>query len=148
MTWVGSPSIHTVHKDQQIICFLSCKRALYEWDELFCFWQCKREGWLQKVKEEEGEGCNVYGSLEVNKVAGNFHFAPGKSFQQSNMHVHDFLAFQKESFNVSLLNLLYLQFISKSCILFWLTFIVLLDVDFLRTCTDISPQKQYLTKIT
>ena len=47
-----------------------------------------------------GEGCNVYGSLEVNKVAGNFHFAPGKSFQQANMHVHDFLAFQKEDFNV------------------------------------------------
>lgn len=63
--------------------------------------QCKREGWLQKIKDEEGEGCNVYGSLEVKKVAGNFHFAPGKSFQQSNMHVHDFLAFQKESFNVS-----------------------------------------------
>lgn len=63
--------------------------------------QCKREGWLQKIKDEEGEGCNVYGSLEVNKVAGNFHFAPGKSFQQSNVHVHDFLVFQKESFNVS-----------------------------------------------
>lgn len=63
--------------------------------------QCKREGWLQKIKDEEGEGCNVYGSLEVNKVAGNFHFAPGKSFQQSNMHVHDLLAFQKDSFNVS-----------------------------------------------
>jgi hypothetical protein len=38
--------------------------------------------------------------LEVNKVAGNFHFAPGKSFQQSGVHVHDLLAFQKESFNV------------------------------------------------
>lgn len=63
--------------------------------------QCKREGWLQKIKDEDGEGCNVYGSLEVNKVAGNFHFAPGKSFQQSNMHVHDLLAFQKDSFNVS-----------------------------------------------
>lgn len=63
--------------------------------------QCKREGWLQKIKDEEGEGCNMYGSLEVNKVAGNFHFAPGKSFQQANMHVHDLLAFQKESFNVS-----------------------------------------------
>jgi hypothetical protein len=25
----------------------------------------------------------------VNKVAGNFHFAPGKSFQQNGMHVHD-----------------------------------------------------------
>ncbi|KAG9451546.1 hypothetical protein H6P81_011511 [Aristolochia fimbriata] len=63
--------------------------------------QCKREGFLQQIKEEEGEGCNIYGYLEVNKVAGNFHFAPGKSFQQSNVHVHDLLAFQKDSFNVS-----------------------------------------------
>ncbi|MBA0566418.1 hypothetical protein Golob_011239 [Gossypium lobatum] len=63
--------------------------------------QCKREGFLQKIKDEEGEGCNIYGFLEVNKVAGNFHFAPGKSFQQSNVHVHDLLAFQKESFNLS-----------------------------------------------
>ncbi|XP_021743536.1 endoplasmic reticulum-Golgi intermediate compartment protein 3-like [Chenopodium quinoa] len=63
--------------------------------------QCKREGFLQKVKGEEGEGCNIYGFLEVNKVAGNFHFAPGKSFQQSGVHVHDLLAFQKDSFNIS-----------------------------------------------
>ncbi|CAI9763892.1 unnamed protein product [Fraxinus pennsylvanica] len=63
--------------------------------------QCKREGFLQRVKEEEGEGCNIYGFLDVNKVAGNFHFAPGKSFQQSNVHVHDLLAFQKDSFNIS-----------------------------------------------
>ncbi|XP_068642230.1 uncharacterized protein [Aristolochia californica] len=63
--------------------------------------QCKREGFLQRIKDEEGEGCNIYGFLEVNKVAGNFHFAPGKSFQQSNVHVHDLLVFQRDSFNVS-----------------------------------------------
>ncbi|CAM6082878.1 unnamed protein product [Calypogeia fissa] len=63
--------------------------------------QCKREGFLQKIKEEEGEGCQIFGTLEVNKVAGNFHFAPGKSFQQANMHVHDLQAFQKDSFDVS-----------------------------------------------
>ncbi|WOL06418.1 endoplasmic reticulum-Golgi intermediate compartment protein 3-like [Canna indica] len=63
--------------------------------------QCKREGFLQRIKDEDGEGCNIYGFLEVKKVAGNFHFAPGKSFQQSNMHVHDLLPFQKESFNIS-----------------------------------------------
>ncbi|KAM7253155.1 hypothetical protein ACFE04_025773 [Oxalis oulophora] len=63
--------------------------------------QCKREGFLQSIKDEEGEGCNIYGFLEVNKVAGNFHFAPGKSFQQSNVHVHDLLLFQKDSFNIS-----------------------------------------------
>nr|XP_009595173.1 endoplasmic reticulum-Golgi intermediate compartment protein 3-like isoform X2 [Nicotiana tomentosiformis] len=63
--------------------------------------QCKREGFLEMIKAEEGEGCNMYGFLEVNKVAGNFHFAPGKSFQQSNVHVHDLLTFQKDSYNIS-----------------------------------------------
>ncbi|KAG6434819.1 hypothetical protein SASPL_106463 [Salvia splendens] len=48
-----------------------------------------------------GGGCNIYGFLDVNKVAGNFHFAPGKSFQQSNSHVHDLLSFQKDSFNLT-----------------------------------------------
>ncbi|CAL0317875.1 unnamed protein product [Lupinus luteus] len=63
--------------------------------------QCKREGFLQRIKDEDGEGCNVYGFLEVNKVAGNFHFAPGKSFQQAGAHVHDLLPFQMDSFNIS-----------------------------------------------
>ncbi|KAG0480371.1 hypothetical protein HPP92_011229 [Vanilla planifolia] len=62
---------------------------------------CKREGFLQRIKDEDGEGCNIYGFLDVNRVAGNFHFAPGKSFEQSNVHVHDLQAFQKESFNIS-----------------------------------------------
>lgn len=34
-------------------------------------------------------------------MAGNFHFAPGKSFHQAGVHVHDLLAFQKDSFNIS-----------------------------------------------
>nr|GFC05279.1 endoplasmic reticulum-Golgi intermediate compartment protein 3 [Tanacetum cinerariifolium] len=61
--------------------------------------QCKREGFLQSIKDEAGEGCNIYGFLDVNKVAGNFHFAPGKSFRESNIHVHDLAAFHKDSFN-------------------------------------------------
>ncbi|CAN6555384.1 unnamed protein product [Malus baccata var. baccata] len=63
--------------------------------------QCKREGFIQKIKDEDGEGCNIEGSLAVNKVAGNFHFMPGKSFHQSNFHVHDLLAFQTNSYNIS-----------------------------------------------
>lgn len=85
-----------------------CGMCKYGCPPCFCFLikgflniQCKREGFLQKIKDEEGEGCNIYGFLEVNKVAGNFHFAPGKSFQQSGVHVHDLLSFQKDSFNVS-----------------------------------------------
>nr|XP_019806346.2 endoplasmic reticulum-Golgi intermediate compartment protein 3 isoform X6 [Tursiops truncatus] len=55
--------------------------------------QCRREGFSQKMQEQKNEGCQVYGFLEVNKVAGNFHFAPGKSFQQSHVHVHDLQSF-------------------------------------------------------
>jgi hypothetical protein len=64
--------------------------------------QCKREGFIQKIKDEEGEGCNIHGSLEVNKVAGKFDFALGKSFQQSNVHGHELLGFQQGSYNVRL----------------------------------------------
>jgi len=63
--------------------------------------QCKREGWTSKMQEQEGEGCQVYGYLLVNKVAGNFHFAPGKSFQQHHMHVHDIQVFGNKKFNLS-----------------------------------------------
>ena len=60
-----------------------------------------REGFSKNLQEQEGEGCQVYGYLLVNKVAGNFHFAPGKSFQQHSMHVHDFQLFKKTYFNMS-----------------------------------------------
>ncbi|EGG17141.1 endoplasmic reticulum-golgi intermediate compartment protein 3 [Cavenderia fasciculata] len=62
--------------------------------------QCVREGFTKNIVEQNGEGCQVYGFINVNKVAGNFHFAPGKSFQQHHMHVHDLQAF-KGSFNLS-----------------------------------------------
>ncbi|KAK1318465.1 Protein disulfide-isomerase 5-4 [Acorus calamus] len=63
--------------------------------------QCKREGFIQKIKDEEGEGCNIHGFLEVNKVAGNFHFAPGKSFHLSNINIIDLIALQTENHNIS-----------------------------------------------
>ncbi|KAH6789972.1 Endoplasmic reticulum vesicle transporter protein [Perilla frutescens var. frutescens] len=63
--------------------------------------QCKREGFVQRVKEEEGEGCNIHGSLVVNKVAGNFHFSTGKSIHQSSLNLLDFLTIQTETYNIS-----------------------------------------------
>jgi len=63
--------------------------------------QCVREGFSQKMAEQVGEGCQVYGYLLVNKVAGNFHFAPGKSFQQHHMHVHDLQPFRNLKYNLS-----------------------------------------------
>ncbi|XP_064652383.1 endoplasmic reticulum-Golgi intermediate compartment protein 3-like [Lineus longissimus] len=63
--------------------------------------QCKREGYAEKMKAGVNEGCRMYGYLQVNKVAGNFHFAPGKSFQQSHVHVHDVQAFAGMKFNMT-----------------------------------------------
>jgi len=65
------------------------------------FEQCKREGWQEKVKLEQNEGCQVFGYLEVNRVAGNFHVAPGKSYQQHHVHVHDLQPFSSSEFNLS-----------------------------------------------
>ena len=35
------------------------------------------------------------------QVAGNFHFAPGKSFSANGMHVHDLVPFQDRNFDLS-----------------------------------------------
>ncbi|KAI7684971.1 Endoplasmic reticulum-Golgi intermediate compartment protein 3 [Sarcoptes scabiei] len=48
--------------------------------------QCKREGITSNYPKE---GCQIFGSLEVNKIAGNFHIALGQSFQKHHAHVHD-----------------------------------------------------------
>lgn len=58
--------------------------------------QCVREGYAEKLKAQENEGCNLQGFLNVNKVAGNFHIAPGKSFQQHNVHIHDLQSFGRD----------------------------------------------------
>jgi len=66
--------------------------------------QCVVVGETQKEFQDmlaRGEGCQVFGYLEVNKVAGNFHFAPGRSFQHAHMHVHDLAAFSSGQFNVT-----------------------------------------------
>ncbi|XP_064597397.1 endoplasmic reticulum-Golgi intermediate compartment protein 3-like [Liolophura sinensis] len=63
--------------------------------------QCDREGWSDKMMSQKNEGCQVMGYLQVNKVAGNFHFAPGKSFQQHHVHVHDLQAFAGQKFNIT-----------------------------------------------
>lgn len=63
--------------------------------------QCKREGYVQQIKDEEGEGCNIHGSLDVNKVAGNIHFATGQSFHQSNMFLTELLGLEKDMSNIT-----------------------------------------------
>ncbi|KAL3144177.1 hypothetical protein ABBQ32_003961 [Trebouxia sp. C0010 RCD-2024] len=63
--------------------------------------QCAQEGFSKALQEQAGEGCHMWGAISINKVAGNVHFAPGKSFQQGNMHVHDLVPFPDKNFDLS-----------------------------------------------
>ena len=51
--------------------------------------QCEREGYGEKLDAQRKEGCRIEGGVRVNKVIGNFHVAPGRSFSNGNMHTHD-----------------------------------------------------------
>ncbi|KAF2088321.1 DUF1692-domain-containing protein [Saccharata proteae CBS 121410] len=51
--------------------------------------QCEREHYGERLDAQRREGCRIEGGIRVNKVIGNFHFAPGKSFSNGNLHVHD-----------------------------------------------------------
>ncbi|RKF71309.1 Uncharacterized protein C24B11.08c [Golovinomyces cichoracearum] len=51
--------------------------------------QCEWEHYAEKLDEQRNEGCRIEGAIRVNKVVGNFHIAPGRSFSRENLHVHD-----------------------------------------------------------
>jgi len=55
--------------------------------------QCVKEGFTGELDEQRGEGCRVYGDITINKVAGNIHIAPGHSYQNGGMHMHDLSPF-------------------------------------------------------
>lgn len=38
--------------------------------------QCADEGFARNLRAQQKEGCNIYGSVAVPKVAGNLHFVP------------------------------------------------------------------------
>eukprot|EP01025_Chloroclados_australasicus_P049965 TRINITY_DN5709_c1_g1_i3.p1 TRINITY_DN5709_c1_g1~~TRINITY_DN5709_c1_g1_i3.p1 ORF type:complete len:389 (+),score=29.63 TRINITY_DN5709_c1_g1_i3:271-1437(+) len=63
--------------------------------------QCRHEEHKTNIKEQKGEGCHIWGELEANKVAGNFHFAPGRSYQEGGYHVHDLVPFDDLYFDLS-----------------------------------------------
>lgn len=63
--------------------------------------QCKDDKYMEELDAHRGEGCHMWGNLLVNKVAGNFHFAPGRSYQQNGMHVHDLSPFKDAIFDFS-----------------------------------------------
>jgi hypothetical protein len=63
--------------------------------------QCKEEKFSEKLKTAFSQGCQIYGSLVVNRVSGSFHIAPGKSFSINHVHVHDVQPFSSTEFNTT-----------------------------------------------
>lgn len=51
--------------------------------------QCQREHYAERIDAQRREGCRLEGVIRVNKVVGNFHIAPGRSFTAGNVHAHD-----------------------------------------------------------
>merc|ERR1711871_60633 len=64
---------------------------------------CKKEKEVRQksLTNAAHEGCNIQGALLVNKVAGNFHFALGKSYRRGTHLVHQFALKDINAFNCS-----------------------------------------------
>lgn len=65
--------------------------------------QCIREGRdkQEPKRMKKGEGCNLSGSMTVNRVAGNFHIAMGEGIERDGRHIHTFLPEDTPNFNAS-----------------------------------------------
>lgn len=65
--------------------------------------QCVRDNYIDDLNEqsENKEGCNLHGTIQVQKVAGNFHFGVGRNFQQAQMHIHDLMPLRNININLT-----------------------------------------------
>lgn len=63
--------------------------------------QCKHDDSIEKTSNALKEGCQIYGYMEVNRVGGSFHIAPGKSFTINHVHVHDVQPYSSSVFNTT-----------------------------------------------
>ncbi|KAL0849130.1 hypothetical protein ABMA28_013479 [Loxostege sticticalis] len=63
--------------------------------------QCKNDDSIERTNLALKEGCQLYGYMEVNRVGGSFHIAPGKSFTINHVHVHDVQPFSSSVFNTT-----------------------------------------------
>ncbi|KII90572.1 hypothetical protein PLICRDRAFT_106265 [Plicaturopsis crispa FD-325 SS-3] len=61
--------------------------------------QCANEGWSEKLKEQSNEGCNIAGRIRVNKVIGNIHLSPGRSFQSSAQNIYELVPYLRDDGN-------------------------------------------------
>ena len=61
--------------------------------------QCKREKLNPFARAHRGEGCRLEGHMAVNKVAGNFHVALGKTKSVDGRLIHQFAVSDLETYN-------------------------------------------------
>lgn len=57
--------------------------------------QCDLEKYKETVEATKAEGCNIAGHVKVNKVVGNFHFAPGSPISGAQGHSHDMSLYKR-----------------------------------------------------
>ncbi|XP_029158952.1 endoplasmic reticulum-Golgi intermediate compartment protein 3 isoform X1 [Nylanderia fulva] len=63
--------------------------------------QCQNDRSMEKFKHAFAQGCQIYGYMEVNRVGGSFHIAPGDSFSVNHVHVHDVQPYTSTHFNMT-----------------------------------------------
>ena len=61
------------------------------------FLKCVSEHWTEKIKEQQHEGCNIEGSVRINKVTGNMQFSPGRSFIINKPEVYALVPYLQEA---------------------------------------------------
>ncbi|KAJ8080455.1 vacuolar protein sorting-associated protein 45 [Marasmius tenuissimus] len=61
--------------------------------------QCKNEGWADTLREQANEGCNIAGRIRVNKVIGNIHLSPGRSFQTTGRNYYELVPYLRDDGN-------------------------------------------------
>ena len=82
--------------------------------------QCRQEGWADKLKDQADEGCNIAGRVRVNKVIGNIHLSPGKSFQVSGRSFYELVPYLRDDgnrhdFSHTIHNLAFEGMLSSGC---------------------------------
>lgn len=91
-------------EDFDIKCCNSCEDVkeayrIRKWavKDLMAFEQCKNDKSAEAIANAFNEGCQIYGFLEVNRVSGSFHIAPGDSFTVNHLHGKYFFCQQKHN---------------------------------------------------
>lgn len=51
------------------------------------------------MREQADEGCNIAGRVRVNKVIGNLHLSPGRSFQSGGRNYYELVPYLRDDGN-------------------------------------------------